>query len=529
MKKFYHSLFPNRYLCIFLSGVFGLLTPQVSRAQILQNGAVKANFGVDAGLYSGLVEYGAGTPAAGTVDWFKGPTGRGVINETNPSAVTTLLQAGGNPTYERRMNGNMSSYVDASGTRKQLLIDGVWARDLFGGTGGIDQTSYTSASKNGEDPAIWSPGPANVLGKNDLLDIGGHMVRDIDTGTGKDDLWFFGLINRAEPGGDAYLDFEFFASSIAYTPGSGFTSGGPDLGHTAFQFDAQGNITKVGDFIFNVSLTGGGSTANIEVRVWISRAAYTSITPKTFTWGSSFDGPYNGSPFGYATITPLPGNTDAVGIVNVDGQNPAAPPWGTKGTKSNTWGTSYIPFSVAEVGINLTKFGMDHATLSGLDPCLFPLHTFIVKSRASSSFTAQLKDFAGPYKWGQPTIDPIIVGNSLLSCANLTTTLSTDIDRADVTYTWTTVDGKIDTNPNQRTIQVSKPGTYYLDVTLPNSCHVPKKGVTVTYDPTKPFLNTPTFTTQVACNGNDGSVRLNVTGGTAPTATCGPTGLRPGI
>ncbi|GAB3165080.1 SprB repeat-containing protein [Telluribacter humicola] len=514
MKKFYLFLTRYHYLYFILSGALGLLTQQESRAQILQNGAVRANFGVDAGVYSGIIEYGAGTPAAGTVDWFKGTTGRGVINETTPSTITTLLQTSANPIYERRMNGNMSSYVDASGTKKQLLIDAVWARDLFGGTGGIDQTSYTTASKNGEDPAIWSPGPANVLGKNDLLDIGGHMVRDVDTG--KDDLWFFGLINRAEPGGDAYMDFEFFAKSISYTPGSGFSSGGPDLGHTAFQFDAQGNITKVGDFIFNVSLTGGGENANIEVRVWVSRAVYNSITPKTFTWGGSFDGPYTGSPFGYATIEPLPGNTDAVGIVNKDGQNPAAPPWGTKGTKSNAWGTSYISFSVAEVGINLTKFGMDHASLSGLDPCLFPLHTFIVKSRASASFTAQLKDFAGPYKWGQPTIDPIIVGNALLSCNNLTTTLSTDIDRSDVTYTWSTVDGKIDSNPNQRTITVSKPGTYVLDVTLPNSCHVPKKSVTVTYDPTKPFLNTPTATSQVACNGNDGSIKLAITGGTAP-------------
>ncbi|HEV7349824.1 hypothetical protein [Telluribacter sp.] len=516
MKKFYSLIFHKTTL--LLAGALLFFTASVSRAQILSTGAVKANFGVDAGLYSGTVEFGLGSPAAGTNDWFNGPSGRGLIRELYPDSIKTLLQTSANPTYERRMKGNLSSFVDVAGTKSQILIDGVWARDHFGGTGGTDQTSYTTASKNGEDPAIWSPGSSNVLGKNDLLDVAGHMVRDIDTdpANAKNNLWFFGIINRAEPGGDAYMDFEFFAKSISYTPGSGFTSGGADLGHTAFQFDAQGNITKVGDFIFNVALTGGGSTPTIEVRVWVSRTAYNSITPKTFTWGSSFDGAFTGSPFGYATINPLPGNTDAVGLVNQSGQNPAAPPWGTKGTKSNTWGTSYLDYSVAEVGINLTAFGMDHASLSGLDPCLFPLHTFIIKTRASSSFTAQLKDFSGPYKWGQPNVDPTILGNPLLSCLNPTTTLSTDIDRKDVGYAWTTINGKIDTDPNQRTIQVSKPGTYTLDVTLPTGCHNQKRSISVSYDPTKPFLNTPTTTTKVACNGNDGAVTLNVTGGTAP-------------
>ncbi|MGC5198533.1 hypothetical protein, partial [Aphanothece microscopica] len=226
--------------------------------------------------------------------------------------------------------------------RSKILIDAVWARDLFGGTGGIDQTSYTNASKNGEDPAIWAPGPANVLGKVDLIDVAGHMFRNVDVDANKNDLWFVGLINRAEPGGNAYMDFEFLVADVRYTNGK-FTSGGPQLGHTAFTFNSAGNITKIGDLILNVSLTNGGVETGVETRIWVSRSDYLNVTPATFNWGPNFDGAFNGAPFGYASIIPKqPGLI--CGYVNLEGQNPAAPPWGTKGTKNNTYGTSYIDF-----------------------------------------------------------------------------------------------------------------------------------------------------------------------------------------
>ena len=49
-----------------------------------------------------------------------------------------------------------------------------------------------------------------------------------------------------------------------------------------------------------------------------------------------------------------------------------------------------------EFGVNLTKLGLDPVTLLGGNPCGMPFRSIMVKTRASTSFTAALKDFVGP-------------------------------------------------------------------------------------------------------------------------------------
>jgi hypothetical protein len=487
---------------------YGLLHAQINNAGCLSGG-----FGVDAGLYSNIIEYGAASPAANSKDWFyaagSGGSGISIIDVKDSSAIKALLQGTGNPSYEARMNSGLNSLVDG-----KVRIDAVFSRDPFGGTGAIDPTSFSTASKNGEDPAIWDPGAANVLGKNDLVDVAGHMFRN--GSTLYDDLWFVGLINRAEPGGDAYMDFEFFVEEVGYTPGSGFTSGGPDLGHTAFQFDAQGKITRVGDIIYTFDLTGGGTNPQVNIRVWVSRADFNNqVHPPQFIYAAEFDGAFNGSPFGYARI--IPANQDFCGYVNKTGEKPSAPPWGTKNTKSHIYTTSYNDFSVAEMGLNMTAVGIDPVVVTGADSCSFPYQTFIVKTRASASFTAQLKDFAGPFAWGRPDVAPIIDGSPVLSCQNPSTTLVAVPQRTDVTYTWTTIDGNISGgNPASSTIIVDQPGTYYLNVELPTGCPLPERLSVVDYDATKPFFGNVSATGSIACNGNDGTITLSFDGATPP-------------
>ena len=496
--------------------VVSLLFGTALNGQLSNTGCLAGGFGIDGGLYSNIIEYGTASPAANSKDWFTGTgsggTGIGVINESNAASIQSLLQGLGNPTYEARMASGLYSIVDG-----RLRVDAVFARDHFGGTGAIDQTSYETASKNGEDPAIWDPGPQNVLGKNDLVDVGGHMFRNGTTNT--DDLWFVGLINRAEPGGAAYMDFEFFVQDVTYNSSSGFSSGGPDLGHTAYRFDSNGNITRVGDFIITFDLEGGGTVPFINIRVWVSRADFdANRRPAGFTYGAEFDGASQGSPFGYARIIPTNSGLSC-GYVNLDGQMPAAPPWGTLNTKSNIYRTTYSPFSFAEAGVNLTAIGLDPNSVSGSDPCQFPYLTFIIKTRASASFTAQLKDFGGPYAWGRPGVAPQIIGSPQLSCIATTTTLAANPLRTDVNYQWTTVDGRIVTNPaNVGTIVVDQPGTYTLSTTLPNGCVLPPQSVTVGYNTSIPFLNDPTTQATVSCNGNDGTAEVNISGGSAPYA-----------
>ena len=492
-------------------------------AQINSNGCVAADIGINSTLYANSTfTSGFIIPPAGNVDWFKNATGRNIIDQSNVLAIQTLLQNNANPIYERRQNGYIGAYADevlVGGVRKRFkrLVDAVWARDQFGGTGGIDGTSYNTASKNGEDPAIWDGGPQNVLGKNDLIDVSGHMVRNVDVDANINDLWFAGIINRAEPGGDSYMDFEFFIHPFTFnSTTSKFTSGGPQLGHTAFTFDAIGNITGLGDMIFNLALTNGGSTPALEVRVWVSHNDYLTKTPASFSWGPNFDGAFNGAPYGYASIIANPGAT-ICGFVNSDGQLPLAPPWGTRNTKNNVYENSYSPFSVSEVALNLTAIGLDNylVTNAALDSCTFPWRTFLVKTRASNAFTAQLKDFAGPYSWAQPSTG-IATANGTLSCNNPMVILTANPLRNDVVYNWSTTNGNIIGSTTGPTIQVDKPGTYNLTMVLPTGCPVLSAPIYVTADPTQPQITSATTSSTVSCSGSNGTVNLTFSGGTAP-------------
>ena len=479
---------------------------------------VGARFGVDGGLFSGILEFPVGTVSP-TDDWFKGSgDGLGVIDESVAATISLLLQNNTNPVFEVRMSQPASSVIDG-----QIWIDAIYARDNFGGTGHTDPTSYTQASKNGQDPAAWATGPSNVLGKNDLIDVAGHMRRDGPT-LEDGDLWFFGLAIIAEPGGSAYLDFEFFNEEISFTPGVGFSSGGPQLGHTAFQFDKTDpnnwKISKVGDFIFSTDVSSSGLD-RVDMRIWVSRSDYNTIRSSSmsnleFEFTSDFDGAYNGAPYGYAKIEPKSSNFGQVNTSLTD-----APPWGHRGTKSNVYRTTIGSMALIEMGVNLTEFGIDHISVEGLDECAFPINTYLVKTRASQSFTAQLKDFAGPYGWGRPKTNAVIVGVTELSCQNPITTLSADPVREDASYLWSTTDGNIIGSVTSTTIEVDRPGTYRLEMfvlldEVDGGCPADADEVVVGYDEDFPFFESVTAIPSVSCSGEDGSINLSFSGGTAP-------------
>jgi hypothetical protein len=506
-------------------------------SQIDNNGCLADSFGIDADLRSGILQFITDPePPGGSYDWFQGATGKGIINETNTAFIQNLLQnpSVNNNTYEARLQYPALSIIE-----NRFWVDALYARDDFGGTGWVDQTAFAVSSKNGQDPASWGTGPANVLGKNDLIDVAGFMRRaaphssfPVPPAPGglainylRGELWFMGLIIRAEPGGDAYMDFEFFVQDLTYNSTTHkFNSGGPDLGHTSFLFGPTGKITKLGDVIFNVSLTGGGTTPSIELRIWMSSTMYNSMRTNPsafpdlpFNLQAEFDGAVNGAPFGYARITPK-GAEQACGKVNGTGENPTVAPWGHRGTKANVYlnnTQTHAISSVAEVAMNMSIYGIDNSLIEGADLCAFPYQTFIVKSRSSASFTAALKDFGGPFKWGKPSTVAATNGTQL-SCLNPTTTIAALPARDDVTYLWSTINGNIVGPNNTDTITVDRPGTYTLNATLSSGCPLPVSSAVVTRVAGQPPFSSAIATGNVACSPSTGAVNLTTTGGSAP-------------
>lgn len=511
-----------------LSMCFSIIISSNSTAQNL--GGTPVNIGINASVYANQT---AGSPApAGLIDWFKlgaDLTGRNIIKQdaTTVTTIRNLLQSSNyNGVYEVRMEKGYESVADGTYSSQlyNLLTDAVWARDYFGGTGGTDSTAYVISSKNGQDPIAWGPGAGNVLGKTDLIDIGAHMFREVDsTGTTrKSNLWFTGLINRAEPGGAAYMDFEFFVNSVNYNKSTAkFNTGGPDMGHTSFLFDANGKITRIGDVLFNVSLEGGGTVPGLELRIWMKRTDYNTFktTPPIylpFVMGANFDGAGTNSAYGYASISKA--SAQVYGYVNVANQKPSVPPFGTKNTKSHVYLDStsgkYLEYSVNELAANMTDFGIDHYLVQGYNRCNFPWRSFMVKTRSSASFTASLKDFIGPLDWGVPKVN-IATTNDTLSCSNPQVTLTGSPYRTDVTYQWSTDYGNIVSGGSTYQAVVNKAGKYYLTITLPSGCKLTSPAYVIVQKSGNPPITAINSTVKPNCNSqNNGSITISVTGGT---------------
>jgi len=494
-------------------------------------------FGVNAFLYSG--EGFPGT-ATGTYDWFTNNNdGSGNIilqDASTVSAIQTLISnmSAINPVYSVRQEVAINSTYNVGGV-SITLIDAVFARDHFGGSGAIDSSGYTTASKNAQDPANWGTGVTNVLGKNDIIDGGGHMFRVNDGAN--NNLWFVGLINRAEPGGEAYMDFEFWIADVKYDRTTKkMSSGGSDMGHTSFQFNqSTGEITRLGDMIYNVFLTGGGSTTNVEVRIWVSRADYYKFKANPvnlpFQFGALYDGAVNGAPYGYASILPKTSNLlDITGYVNNASQLPTVPPWGTRNTKSNSYtapGGTYLPFSVTEMGLNLTALGLDSYLVQQADPCGFPWRTFMIKTRTSASFTSALKDFSGPYSWGKDFVEAKST-SAALSCSNPQAVLTAYPIQPGATYQWTTSNGNIVGSTTSTSITINQPGEYYVTMTTAQGCSFVSGAYTVLA--TQLPLASATATSTISCFGAaNGGISLTITGGTASYSYnwSGPTPISP--
>jgi hypothetical protein len=261
--------------------------------------SIKANFGIEGELRA---NYFNNFPQSGNDDWFNmGSAGSGafVIDTTGAAAIVARYAV--DPSFRQLPFFRTMKYPAYSVVNNKLLLDAIFIRDYHG----TDSTIFASgASKNGENPANWScPVAQSVPDKNEILDMMVHVRRAGPNNNTTDSLWMFGGLSIENTTGDRYFDFEMYQTDIYYDRATQrFYGYGPDAGHTAWRFNATGDITQPGDIIFAADF-GSSTLTSLEARIWVDRASL-SITPLDFNWSGSFDGESSGSQYGYAGILP---------------------------------------------------------------------------------------------------------------------------------------------------------------------------------------------------------------------------------
>ena len=447
----------------------------------------KANFGIDA---DARANYFDGAIETGNDDWFRnnGTVGEFIIDTTG--AAYLLNRYATVPSSRRLPFFRNMRFPQFSVINNRLLIDAIFIRDYHGD----DSTVFSGGNKNGMSPNNWScPVSQGIPDKNDILDMFMHVRRDGISGS--DSLWLFGAFSLDNTTGNRYVDFEMYQTDIYYDrTAQHFFGYGPDDGHTAWEFDAAGNVTKAGDIIFTAEY-GNSSLSMVEARIWVNQTAL-SLTPTVFNWGGQFDGASSGATFGYANITPKTAGVYYTGLQC--GNNTWTGPFSAV-LQDNSIVTTYNARQFMEFSVNLSKLGLD-PYINSSDPCLMPFRRIMVKTRASTSFTAELKDFVGPFDFfraprASAAADiPMYCGSVGVSNISVTNPLATSL------YTWTTSDGNIVGSNIGPAITVNQPGNYIVSQELMDSCgsSYARDTVTVTLDVNCTVLKTTlkSFTSQ---------------------------------
>ncbi|MEP7372893.1 MAG: T9SS type A sorting domain-containing protein [Chitinophagaceae bacterium] len=462
----------------YLLFVLIMLTSALLVSAQITTPIIKARFGVDGDLRANYIN---GAVQTGNDDWFNynaaDTSGKAVIDTTGAAAILAGYRSDVSPWPKRSASFYRTmSKPPFSVINNRLWLDAIFVRDYHGN----DTTVYTSGSdKNGMSPALWTGGIQGIPDKNDILDMYVHVRRAGPNTT--DSLWMFGGISLDNTTGNRYFDFEMYQTDIYYDrPSAKFYGYGPDAGHTSWKFNGSGNITTPGDIIFNGEFQSGNLT-KIEARIWVKKTDWQTITPTAFNWTGQFDGDGSGAIYGYASIAPKtagafytglgsPNNSWAgpFGLVLQDNSLAYSNPGPASTTNSKYTADQFIEFSV-----NLTKLGLDPVTLLGGDICGTPFNRIVVKTRASSSFTAELKDFVAP-------TDLFLAPRAL--ALSETPALCDEGGVAEIyvsnpvstsTYQWSTTNGNIITSPaTGPSIYVDKPGTYIVKQYLQAGCSV---------------------------------------------------------
>ncbi|HET9057873.1 MAG TPA: hypothetical protein VFN30_13590 [Chitinophagaceae bacterium] len=211
-------------------------------------------------------------------------------------------------------------------------------------------------------------------GAPDKCDINNAMYH-VSTDPGNSHQWIIIGGDRLSTSGTSYIDFEFLQNTVTPNSNGTFTGGGPHGGRT------------VNDRLISMEYTNGGAIAKVYIYKW-------KLNGSTYQWDST----------GSAAI--INGGTNAFARTNSAN---ADVPFGAFGS------TTYQPFAFVEAAIDITALlSAGGGNCDGL-----VIKTLWIKTKASASSTAALKDFINPisvsFTFGKVSIDskdPVCVDGS---------------------------------------------------------------------------------------------------------------------
>ncbi|MGH9149587.1 MAG: prealbumin-like fold domain-containing protein [Acidimicrobiales bacterium] len=262
-------------------------------------------------------------------------------------------------------NGNLVG-LGAGGVAAAFIIDDLAAKGAtdgttFSGAGGSNKNNDAVSTADcaqrvpplvGSACDIWQWDAGNVPAKDDLSNVYAYGAFDAEG-----HLIIYAGVERLAPEGDSHVDIEFLSSQLALDEAVPCNDPGNDA--TPCKFNG---VRTPGDVIVSMDYVQGGGIGEVHVREWNGteyvevgiaggEGCFTGDDICVFNNGGLINGgPWKNYERGGAEITDLAQNA-------------------------------------------FTEFGIDVTALLGETPCL---STIMAKTRSSASFTAELKDFAGP-------------------------------------------------------------------------------------------------------------------------------------
>lgn len=514
-RRFTFRHIKNGYFLLLLLVAYSSIYAQRS-GSLSANGGRFVGFNIDGDTKTGYTKiFPAATPYIYDDDWFKTPghntpspaLGKGILDVSDSASLRARLQAGENISFTKRMIGQPydisvfpKSYTPWD-LDTQFLVDAVYFRDYYAN----DYTAFTSAAKNGQNPNMWQGGLANTSGKSDIIDVFTH-VRTSGINPAADSAWLFAGVATKNTTGERYFDIEVYREPISFTSAAGgagvnFVSAGTSYGHSRWELDQTGTVTRTGDLIISVSYKSG-QAPEIDFRIWLAKSTYDSIVsstliPKTFRLNGRWDIADDGL-HGYAEITAA--STDEVwgsglgnytGLANSD--TTYSTPWGTINT-SGVWSQNYDQLQFVEIGMNFSRFGMNPFQYV-TSYCISPYASLLVKSRSSTAFNANLDDFVGPVNFTVKEAAPFTVSPEVFSCTNTAPKLTWNFSARNYYRLLNSngdtlakdVDFRTAATAADRYLTVTQPGTYRIEATNFQGCPtLSNTTITVAADTTAP-------------------------------------------